>query len=265
MGRLDGKSALITGGASGLGKAAALRLKSEGATVVISDLQRELGSSVAAANGFTFIEHNVCSEEGWTEVIAAVESRFKRLDILVNNAGILGSVDAATPEATPIEDWRKIFAVNVEGVFLGCRAGIGALRRAGGGSIINISSVAALLATPSATAYGASKAAVRHLTKSVAQYCAEQKLAIRCNSVHPGDVMTPLWDKAAESFARARGTSPQEVIAHERSLTPLGDFPTPEDIGAAIAYLASDDARCVTGDALIVDGGVVNCDTFHPA
>jgi 3(or 17)beta-hydroxysteroid dehydrogenase len=265
MKRIEGKTALVTGGASGLGKAIAVRLKAEGAEVVIGDLQRDLGRAVAEEGGFTFIEHDVCDEERWTRTIQEVESKFARLDILVNNAGILGSVDAANPESTSLESWRKIFAVNVEGVFLGCRAAIKAMRRSNGGAIVNISSVAGLLATPEATAYGASKAAVRHLTKTVAQYCAEQRLSIRCNSVHPGDIMTPLWEKAARDFAKARGVTAEQVIAQERALSPLGDFARPEDIAAAVAYLASPDSRFVTGDALIVDGGVVNCDTWHPA
>jgi len=264
MRRLEGSTALVTGGASGLGKAIAIRLKSEGATVFISDIQADLGREVAAGEGFTFLVQDVCSEAGWSETLGSVESRSGALHILVNNAGILGSVENADPENTPLELWRKIFTVNVESVFLGCRAAIRAMRRTGGGSIINMSSVAGVLAVPSAVAYAASKAAVRSLTKSVAQYCAERKLKIRCNSVHPGDVMTPLWEKAAEGFARARGMTAKEVIEHERSLSPMGDFPKPEDIAAAVAYLASADARFVTGDGLIVDAGVVNCDTFHP-
>jgi 3(or 17)beta-hydroxysteroid dehydrogenase len=264
MTRIEGKTALVTGGASGLGKAIAVRLKSEGAQVVISDIDPQGGKAVAAEHGFSFVQQDVRSEQQWTLVVKDIESRFERLDILVNNAGILGSIESATPESTLLEDWRRIFAVNVEGVFLGCRAGIEAMRRAGGGSIVNISSVAGMLATPGATAYGASKAAVRHLTKSVAQYCCEQKLAIRCNSVHPGDVMTPLWDKAAVEMGRGMGKTPQQVVARERALSPMGDFAKPEDIAAAVAYLASPDARWVTGDGLIVDAGVVNCDTFHP-
>jgi NAD(P)-dependent dehydrogenase (short-subunit alcohol dehydrogenase family) len=264
MKRLENKTALVTGGASGLGKAIAGRLAAEGARVVITDIQTDLGRSTAAQGGFTFIQQDVCDEARWDEVIREVEDRFGKLDIVVNNAGIVGPVDAANPENTPLANWRKIFAVNVEGVFLGCRAAIAAMRRAGSGSIINISSVAGLQAVPLATAYAASKAAVRSLTKSVAQHCAEQKLNIRCNSVHPGDVMTPLWEKLAPELARSRGVSVEELLAKEKSLCPMGDFTRPEDVAAAVAYLASPDARFVTGDALIVDGGCVNCDTFHP-
>jgi 3(or 17)beta-hydroxysteroid dehydrogenase len=262
MGRLDHETALVTGGASGLGKAIAQRLAADGATVVITDIQRDLGHRTAAEGGFTFLEQDVCEEARWTEVVGEVEERFGRLDILVNNAGILGPMDAISPENTPLSNWRKIFAINVEGVFLGCRAAIPAMRRAGGGSIVNMSSVAGLLATPYATAYGASKAAVRQLTKSVAQYCAEQKLNIRCNSVHPGNVRTPLWERQAEELTRIRGVPVEEIFAEVKAYSPMGDWTQPDDIAAAVAFLASDEARHITGIKLIVDCGIVNCDTY---
>jgi 3(or 17)beta-hydroxysteroid dehydrogenase len=262
VGRLDQKTALVTGGASGLGKAIATRLAADGASVVISDLQRELGRTVAAEGGYTFLEQDVCEETQWTDVVREVEERFGPLNILVNNAGILGPVNAVSPEDTPLANWRQIFSINVEGVFLGCRAAIPAMRRAGGGSIINISSVAGLLATPYATAYGASKAAVRQLTKSVAQYCAQQKLNIRCNSVHPGNVPTPLWERQAEEHALIRGVSPEQILA-EGADSPLGGFTLPEDIAAAVAFLASEDARHITGMKMIVDNGMINCDTYY--
>jgi 3(or 17)beta-hydroxysteroid dehydrogenase len=194
-------------------------------------------------------------------VVLEVGKRFGRLDILVNNAGILGPMDAVNPETTRLSDWRKVFAINVDGVFLGCRAAIPAMKRNGSGSIVNISSIAGLRATPYATAYGASKAAVRQLTKSVAQHCAA--FHIRCNSVHPGDVRTPLWDRQAEEVARLRGVSVEDFIEENRLDSPMGEFITPEDIAAAVAYLASDDARHVTGTALLVDGGIVNCESFR--
>lgn len=261
--RLSHKVALVTGGAVGLGKAIAQRLAAEGATVVITDVQRDLASATASAGGFTFIEQDVADEARWTEVVKEIEARFGRLDILVNNAGILGPMDAISPENTPFATWKKIFAINVDGVFLGCRAAIPAMRRAGGGSIINISSVAGLLATPHATAYGASKATVRQLTKSVAQYCAQEELNIRCNSVHPGNVRTPLWDKHAQEAAKLRGVPVEEIYAEAAATVPMGDFTLPEDIAAAVAFLASEDARHVTGMNMIVDGGIINCDTFH--
>jgi 3(or 17)beta-hydroxysteroid dehydrogenase len=263
MGRLDGKIALVTGGASGLGSAIAHRLAADGATVVITDLQSAMGRETAYGGGFTFLLQDVREESQWDHVIQVVEKQFGRLDILINNAGIVGASEALDPEKTSLNTWRAVFAVNVEGVFLGCRAAIPAMRRAKGGSIVNISSVAGLLATPYNTAYGASKAAVRQLTKSVAQHCAEHRLNIRCNSVHPGDVLTPLWKRAAEDKAQARGVAVEEVIAEAKMRYPLGEFTLPDDISAAVSFLASDESRHITGTKLIVDSGLTGCDTFH--
>ncbi len=268
MGRLDNKNALVTGGASGLGLAIARRLTADGATVVISDISRDLGEQTAAELGVSFLAQDVTAEDRWPEVIGAVEGSHGPLTILVNNAGIAGAADAVTPENTRFADWKQILSVNLDGVFLGCRAGIAAMRRsggrAGGGSIVNMSSIAALLATPDSTAYGASKAAVRHLTKSVAQYCAAEGLGIRCNSVHPGEVRTPLWEGYVRQTAAATGVAEDVLVADARARVPLGDFPLPADIAAAVSFLCSDDARFVTGAELIVDGGVVYCDTFEP-
>jgi NAD(P)-dependent dehydrogenase (short-subunit alcohol dehydrogenase family) len=261
-GRLESKTALVTGGACGIGKAIARRLSSDGARVVITDVQRDAGLETAAAYDVVFLDQDVRQEERWAEVIDEVEERFGHLNVLVNNAGILGQMDMVTPENTPLASWREIFSVNAEGVFLGCRAAIPAMRRAGGGAIVNISSVAAQLATPQATAYGSSKAAVRQLTKSVAQYCAEQHLKIRCNSVHPHNVLTPLWVKAAEERAVARGIPLDVVMAEGEAGTPMGEFVLPEEVAAVVAFLASDEAPHITGAELIVDSGVVNCDTY---
>jgi 3(or 17)beta-hydroxysteroid dehydrogenase len=263
MQRLANNVALVTGGASGLGKAIAERLASDGATVVITDVDHRAGTATAKAGGFVFLEQDVREEQRWTQVVADIEQRLGRLNVLVNNAGILGPMTGVSPEDTPLELWRRIFAVNVEGVFLGCRAAIPAMRRAGAGSIINISSIAGLRASPYATAYGASKAAVRHLTKSVAQYCAERKLNIRCNSVHPGDVRTPLWDKAAEEVARAREVPVEAIIEEGRTDSPMQEFTLPEDIAAMVAFLASADARHITGTKMVVDGGTVNCESYR--
>ena len=261
--RLNHKVALVTGGASGIGKAIAARLVSEGARVVISDLQASLGEITASECGCTFIEHDVCDETQWDNTVRDIERRFGSLDILVNNAGILGPMTAVNPENTSLELWQRIFAVNVEGVFLGCRTAIPAMRRAGAGAIVNMSSVAGLRATPYATAYGASKAAVRQLTKSVAQHCAEERLNVRCNSVHPGDVRTPLWDRHAEEVARLRGVPVQTIVREAASQCPLGTLGEPEDVAAAVAFLASDEARQITGIELVVDGGIVNCESYR--
>ena len=264
MGRLDNRNALVTGGASGLGFATARRLASDGATVVIGDVDPDRGRQAAADLGVSFIEQDVTAENRWPEVIGEIEARHGPLAILVNNAGIAGAADRVTPEDTRYADWKQIFSVNLDGVFLGCRAGIAAMRRSGGGSIVNMSSIAALLATPDSTAYGASKAAVRQLTKSVAQYCAAEGLGIRCNSVHPGEVRTPLWEGYVRQTAAARGIAEDVIVAEARARVPLGDFPLPDDIAAAVAFLCSDDARFITGAEVVVDGGVVHCDTFEP-
>jgi NAD(P)-dependent dehydrogenase (short-subunit alcohol dehydrogenase family) len=263
MGTLDARTAVVTGGASGLGQAIATRLAADGAKVVITDVQVELGEQVAADGGFTFIAQDVRDEARWAEVVDDVEKRVGPLRILVNNAGILGRMHSISPENTTLEDWRTMFAINVEGVFLGCREAIRAMRATGvAGSIVNMSSVAGLLATPYATAYGASKATVRQLTKSVAQHCAQEGLNVRCNSVHPGIIRTPLWNRGAEETARLRGIPLEDHVAETRATIPMGDFTLAEDVAASVAFLSSDDARHVTGSKLIVDGGFINCDTF---
>ena len=209
-----------------------------------------------------FLRQDVSSEANWLEVVREIEQRCGHLHILVNNAGILGPMDVADPEHTSLDAWRTIFAVNVEGVFLGCRSVIPAMRRAGKGSIVNLSSVAGLLATPYATAYGASKAAVRQLTKSVAQYCAEQRLRIRCNSVHPGLIMTPMLGQAYRQMAQARGITFEQMLEESRGEVPMHDFTRAEDVAAGVAFLVSEDARHVTGSKLMVDGGIIHCDTY---
>lgn len=257
---MRGKTALVTGGASGLGRAIAQHLATSGASVVISDIQDELGSSTANEHQLRFLHHDVTSEESWADVIREIERQSGRLDMLVNNAGVLGRPEASSPENTPIADWRRLFSVNAEGTFLGCRAAIPAMRRVGGGSIVNISSVAALLASPYATAYGASKAAVAHLTKSVAQYGAQ--FHIRCNSVHPGDMRTPLWDKQVADTARARGMQVDEVVREATKMYPLGRLTSVDDVASAVAFFLSDQTSNITGTEVVVDGGLVNCSTF---
>ena len=256
MRRLENRVALVTGGASGLGKAIAARLAGEGSNVFITDTQGALGRKVASEGGFSFLEQDVSDEVQWPEIIRKIEQRSGQLNILVNNAGILPSTDS-NPENTQLQEWKKVFAVNLEGVFLGCRAAIPAMRRTGGGAIVNIASITAQMPTPDIIAYGASKAAVRQLTKSVADYCARQKLNIRCNSVHPGFVQTPALERGYAQIAKMRGLSYEDVVAAGKARIPLGDYTLAEDVASAVAYLASDDARHLTGTKLVVDGGVL--------
>jgi 3(or 17)beta-hydroxysteroid dehydrogenase len=263
MRRLEGRVALITGGAAGLGLAIALRLRAEGATVIVTDLQVALGEAVAAEHGFTFIAQDVTSEADWARVAARIEADPGRLDILANNAGHVGSHSAGNPENTAIDDLRKVFQVNVEGTLLGCRTAIALMRGRGTGSIVNLSSVASETATPFLVSYGAAKAAVRHLTKSVAQYCCEQGLQIRCNSVHPGNARTKMWDDNARQIADARGVSLEDIAADTVARIPMGRFQTADDMAAAVAFLASDDARFITGTKILVDGGRTECDSYH--
>ena len=252
MKRLDQKTALVTGGASGLGKAIAQRLASEGARVVISDVQTDLGLRTATEGGFRFLPHDVRDEKSWDAVVREVEAQCGALRILVNNAGIVGPMGATSPENTPLEVWRQVFAINVEGVFLGCRTGIAAMRRGGGGAIINISSVAGLLATPYNTAYGASKATVRQLTQSVAQHCAAEKLNIRCNSVHPGGVDTAIFNPLWQAVGHEQGK------AFIGARHPIGRMAEPSELGEVVLWLASDRSSFVTGAEIVADGGITS-------
>ena len=250
MGRLDGKTALISGGARGMGATEARLFAQEGARVVIGDILDDEGNATAAeiraAGGLcAFTRLDVVSEADWQLAVGVAVSRYGRLDILVNNAGI-GGVGSAV-EDTDIADWRRVMDINAKGVFLGTKAAIPAMRDGGGGSIINISSQLGIVGTDNSSAqYQASKGAVRILTKSTAiQYAAD---GIRANSVHPGPVVTPMTE--------GRRADP-DTYALMRSRIPLGRFARPEEIAYAVMYLASDESSFVTGSEVVVDGGWV--------
>ena len=250
MGRLDGKAALISGGARGMGAEEARLFAQEGAKVAIGDILDEDGNRLAAeinASGgeCVFVHLDVVVEANWERAVDAAVSQFGRLDILVNNAGIGGF--GAALEDTSVEDWQRVMDINAKGVFLGTKAAIPAMRNGGGGSIINISSQLGLVATDnSSVQYHASKGAVRILTKSTAiQYAPD---GIRANSVHPGPVVTAMTEQ--------RRADP-ETYALMRSRIPLGRFAEPREIANAALYLASDESAFVTGSEVVVDGGWV--------
>ncbi len=246
--RLEGKVALISGGARGMGAVEARLFASEGAKVMIGDLLDEEGArlieEIAQAGGDAIYTHlNVTSEDEWRMAVAAAVSRFGKLDVLVNNAGIW---EEGTVEETTVDRWDRIMDVNAKGVFLGTKVAIPEMRRAGGGSIINISSTAGLIGTPRGTAYSASKGAVRLFTKTTAvQY---GKDGIRANSVHPGVIETPMIEKIAAFHPGFR------TVAMANNV--LGRMGTAEDVAHGVLYLASDESRFVTGSELVIDGGL---------
>jgi NAD(P)-dependent dehydrogenase (short-subunit alcohol dehydrogenase family) len=256
MGRVDGKVALVTGGASGIGRACAEVLAGEGAKVVLTDVQDDKGRALAHQIGgrTLFLHHDVTREDAWVEVAARIDREFGRLDILVNNAGIA----VACPDITAmtLAEWRRQQAVNVEGVFLGVKHGLAAMRRHGnGGAIVNISSVAGLVGSPALAGYCASKGAVRLFTKAVALECAAAKDGVRVNSVHPGIIETPIWEAIAGA-GEPGANAPPDLDAISAMAVPLGVKGLPADIAAAVLWLASDEARYLTGAELVIDGGL---------
>lgn len=245
-GRLDGRVALVTGAASGIGKATSRRLASEGAAVVVTDLQDEAGEAVAAGirddgGRAIFVHHDVSSQADWEAALQATREEFERLDILVNNAGI---GDTAPIEETELDDYEKTIAVDQTGVFLGMKLAAPMLIDSGHGSVINISSIFGTTGGFGASpAYHAAKGAITTLSKNAALHWAAE--GVRVNSIHPGFIDTPLLDQA-------KGTPFEELMV---STTPMGRLGRPEEVAAAIAYLAGDDASFVTGTELYVDGG----------
>ena len=245
--RLAGKVALISGGARGMGAAEARLFAQEGARVVVADILEDEGRAVendinAKGGEALFVRLDVTSESDWERAVAATGDRFGKLDVLVNNAGIGG---ASRVEDTTVEAWERVMAVNAKGVFLGTRAAIPAMRRAGGGSIVNISSQLGLVGMEeSSPQYSASKGAVRLLTKLTAlQYARD---AIRANSVHPGPIVTPMTERRRSDPAQY-----QRMLAR----IPLGRYGQPDEVAYGVLYLASDESAFVTGSELVIDGG----------
>ncbi|WP_107676418.1 SDR family NAD(P)-dependent oxidoreductase [Agrobacterium sp. LAD9] len=253
--RLDGKVALITGGAGGFGQAIAKAFLHEGAQVVLTDVNSKAIAAAAQDNGCIGLVHNVSDEEEWKAIVAEVEGRFGKFNVLVNNAGILGDLDHGSPEQTELSDFHRVIAINTVGAFLGCKYAIPAMRRAGGGSIINMSSIAAMKATWFETAYGVSKAGVKQLTMSVAQHVAKEN--IRCNAVHPGQMKTAMSKSAMDTMAPKFGVPSGEALEEMFvNYVPMGKFGNAEDIAMATLFLASDESTYITGTSLMVDGGM---------
>jgi len=249
MGRVSDKVALITGAAVGLGRADALALVREGARVCITDVNVGAGESLAAElnrmspNSAHFMRHDVREEAQWVAVVAEVKRRFGGLHVLVNNAGM---VIIGTPETTTLEQFRQQQAVMSEGVFLGCKHAIPVLRDAGGGSIINMSSVASHLGYPVFFAYSAAKGAVRSMTKAIAVHCQMNKYNIRCNSIHAGAMHTNMVEAASKELGLP-------MSAYEQMPSGLGK---PEDVANLVLFLASDESRFINGTEVMIDNAL---------
>ena len=248
MGRVAGKVALVTGGGSGLGKADCMILAAEGAKVVVSDINLAAAEAVAREIGPSAIavEHDVTSEDAWKSALAETLAAFGGLNILVNNAGV---VVLADPEETTLAQFRKANAVMSEGVFLGCKYAIPLMAKSGGGSIINMSSTASHLGYPIFFAYSAAKGAVRAMTKSVAIHCQAKGYGIRCNSVHPAAIETPMIQ-----FAEGRSGEENQI---PEGVLPAGAAGAPKDVAALVLYLASDESRFVNGAEILIDNALI--------
>lgn len=260
-GQVAGKVALVTGGASGIGEACCLTLAREGASVVITDIDEARGKDLVekiAVNGgkSIFLKQDVTDEARWPEVIVATEQAFGGLHVLVANAGI--GIQVPILEMT-LADWRRQNAINLDGVFLSVKYGIPAMRRTGhGGSVIMMSSIAGLRGSPGLAGYTATKGGVRFFAKSVALECAMAKDGIRVNSVHPGVIDTPIWQKIPTGATGAHNNAPIDPRARSLWMIPLAEVGSAQDIADGVLFLASDASKYMTGSELVIDGGVTS-------
>lgn len=251
MPSLKDKTCLITGGARGIGAAIARAFAKAGGQIIIADLREAEGQATADAVHGRFIAMDVANEGAWDQL----HQDAPRIDVLVNNAGVTGFESGAVahdPENASLDAWRAVHRVNLDGVFLGCRYAIRAMRPKGCGAIVNLSSRSGMVGVPAAAAYASSKAAVRNHTKTVALYCAQQGLDIRCNSIHPAAVLTPMWEPMLGD-GPDRDARMAELVAD----TPMKRFGRPEEVAALALLLASDDAGYVTGAEFTIDGGLL--------
>ena len=255
MPRLENKIALITGAAKGIGQACAELFAREGATVILTDIDDHLGQKVSESiQGNSHYQHlDVEQESQWQQTMEMIKRDFGCLDILVNNAGIIGFDETSgphNPEFLDMESWRKVQAVNSDSIAMGCKHGIQLMKHSVAASIINMSSRSGIVGIPAAAPYAASKAATRNHTKSVALYCAQQGYPIRCNSIHPGAILTPLWDAML-------GEDKDAGIKGIAAGIPIGHMGEAIDVAYAALFLASNESKYITGIELNVDGGIL--------
>jgi 3(or 17)beta-hydroxysteroid dehydrogenase len=243
--RVANKIAMVTGGASGIGLAAATLLVREGATVYVADVNPD-GADTAAEIGARFIQMDVSSEEAWKNAVERIDAEQGHLDILLNNAGFSPH---DTVEDFELDQWRKIHAVVIEGIALGCKAVLPVMKKSAAAAIVNTSSVAGMIGSTNYLSYGAAKAAVTNVTKSTAMYCARKGYPIRCNSVHPGSVDTPILDDDKARYGA------DKALAVRAKAIPMGRVGQPHEVAYAMLFLASDEASFITGTQLVVDGG----------
>lgn len=251
MQRLKNKTCVVTGAARGIGRAIAAGFHDEGARVFVTDVDAVAGAATAAEIGCRFEPLDVREEEDWDRLAQLVPVA----DVVVNNAGVTGFESNAgphDPEHASLSDWRAVHQVNLDGTFLGCRYAIGAMKGAGTGSIINISSRSGMVGIPGAAAYASSKAAIRNHSKTVALYCAQQGWRIRCNSIHPAAILTPMWEQML-----GEGPEREARMAALVADTPLRRFGRADEVAALAVTLASDKATYVTGTEISIDGGLL--------
>ena len=265
MQRLANKTILVTGGAQGIGASCASLAVANGATVIVTDINSEKGERLCEELGDSahFFPADVSSESDWQQLDEFIcEKHSGRIDGLVNNAGITGFLETSgphDPENLDMASWDKVMTVNVTGTVLGCKFAIRWLKNKGG-SIVNLSSRSGMVGIPGAAAYAASKAAIRNHSKTVALYCAQQNYSVRCNSVHPAAILTPMWDAML-----GEGEQRESALAAISKDIPLGEMGTTEDVAYAVLYLLADESRYVTGIEMNIDGGILAGSAASPA